>query len=369
MRIVTVVLLFIITLTVYVGWHLWRLTPMGWPMKLAVTGVFLLWMATLIVGFFTMERYPIIVSTALYEVGTTWLIVFLYLLIIFALADVAWLCHLWSEPLKDSASGLLIVVGIITGVIVLGGRHYHRKYREEITITTDKHIEQPLTVVLASDLHIGYHNRKGELARWVDLINAEQPDVVLFGGDIIDRSLRPIIEGNYAEELRRIQAPVYTVFGNHEYFSSSKQMVGGQAALSDIRRFLEDAGIVLLRDSVAHYKGLDIIGRDDRMAHHRADVKALAVGLRGFTILLDHQPYRLEEAEQAGIDFQFSGHTHRGQVWPLSCITDAMYEKSWGHHQRGSTQYYISSGLGIWGPKVRVGTRSEYVVLHVLPKP
>ena len=81
--------------------------------------------------------------------------------------------------------------------------------------------------------------------------------------------------------------------------------------------------------------------------------------------MLDHQPYQLEEAEQAGIDFQFSGHTHRGQVWPVSWLTDAIFEKSWGRHVRGKTQYYVSSGLGIWGAKIRIGTRSEYLVLQV----
>ena len=111
------------------------------------------------------------------------------------------------------------------------------------------------------------------------------------------------------------------------------------------------------------YYIIDIIGRNDRTAFRRASVKDLAAGLKGFTILLDHQPYHLEEAEQAGIDFQFSGHTHRGQIWPISWITDEVYEKSWGRHQRGNTHYYISSGLGIWGPKIRIGTQSEYLVL------
>jgi predicted MPP superfamily phosphohydrolase len=87
--------------------------------------------------------------------------------------------------------------------------------------------------------------------------------------------------------------------------------------------------------------------------------------MQKYTILLDHQPYNLELAEQAGIDFQFSGHTHHGQVWPLSWITDALFEKAWGRHSRGKTEYYISSGLGIWGPKIRVGTRSEYLILHI----
>ena len=94
---------------------------------------------------------------------------------------------------------------------------------------------------------------------------------------------------------------------------------------------------------MAHFKGVDVIGRKDRSARSRASLQELAEGLEGFTILLDHQPNHLEEAEQAGIDFQFSGHTHR----------------------KGDTRYYISSGLGLWGAKIRVGTRSEYLVLKL----
>lgn len=356
MKIISILLVVVLGLTGYVSWHLWRITPAGWLMKLTVMGVFLLWMASFFMGFFMMERLPVKVATVWYEVGNTWLIAFLYLLLIFLLADIASLCHLLPKTfLKDSLAGLLSVVGLVALVLVLGGLRYHHKYREEMTVTTVKPIAQPMTVVLASDLHIGYHNRKAELARWVDMINAEKPDLVLFGGDIIDMSLRPVVEGNYAEEFHRIQAPVYTVLGNHEFFGH----------LDQSERFFREAGIVLLKDSVAHFKGIDIIGRNDRTARRRASVKDLVAGLDGFTILLDHQPYHLEEAEEAGIDFQFSGHTHRGQVWPVSWITDAVYEKSWGHHQRGNTRYYISSGLGIWGPKIRVGTRSEYLVLHL----
>ena len=84
-----------------------------------------------------------------------------------------------------------------------------------------------------------------------------------------------------------------------------------------------------------------------------------------YCILLEHQPFHLEQAERQQIDFQFSGHTHYGQVWPISWVTDAMYECAYGQHQRGETHYYVSSGLGIWGGKYRIGTRSEYVVVTV----
>lgn len=87
--------------------------------------------------------------------------------------------------------------------------------------------------------------------------------------------------------------------------------------------------------------------------------------MRKFTILLDHQPYHLEQAEEAGIDFQLSGHTHYGQMWPINWIEDVIYEKAYGALTKGNTQYYISSGIGIWGAKFRLGTQSEYVVAQL----
>jgi hypothetical protein len=184
-----------------------------------------------------------------------------------------------------------------------GSLHYKHKYREELTITTEKPLEKPLTVVLASDLHVGYHNRREELARWIDLINRENPDLVLFGGDIVDRSLRPVLAGDYAAEFRRIQAPVLAIPGNHEYYCD----------MEGSKQFYATAGIRLLRDSVCTCQGITIIGRDDRNNPQRKSLAALADSLQGFTILLDHQPFNLEEAEEAGIDFQFSGHTHHGR--------------------------------------------------------
>ena len=351
------ILALVVALTGYVSWHLWRIAPPGW--KLAVTGLFLLWMATMFAGFAYTERVPVKAATVLYEVGNTWMIAFLYLLIVFLVADIAALCHILPKTLlKDSAAGLLGAVGIVALIMTLGAIHYPHKYRGELTLETDKPLEKPLTIVLASDLHVGYHNRRAELGRWVDLINAEKPDLVLIGGDIIDRSLRPVTEGRYEEEFRRIEAPVWTVLGNHETY----------AGLPQAEQFFEAAGIRVLKDSVAHFKGVDVIGRKDRSTRGRAALRDLADGLEGFTLVLDHQPNRLEEAEQAGIDFQFSGHTHRGQVWPVSWATDLMFEKSWGPYRKGNTRYYISSGLGLWGAKIRVGTRSEYLVLKLKGK-
>ena len=342
----------------YVAWHLWRLAPsLGW--KIAIGCLFGLWTASFFVGFAYIEKVPMSLAVPLYEVGNTWLIAFLYLLIAFVLLDIFSVCRIIPKGfLKDSWGVFGCVAGAVTVLLVLGGIHYHHKYKEELTIKTSKPLEKPLTVVLASDLHLGYHNRKAELGRWIDLFNAENPDLVLIGGDIIDRSLRPVLAGNYAEEFKRLSAPIFTVHGNHEYYSD----VDGS------EKFFKEAGISLLKDSYVDTLGIRVVGRNDRSYPCRAALWEILQSRSSFTVLLDHQPYNLKEAEEAGIDFQFSGHTHRGQVWPISWVTDSMYEKSWGHHQRGDTRYYISSGLGIWGAKIRIGTRSEYLVLHIIPE-
>jgi hypothetical protein len=161
-----------------------------------------------------------------------------------------------------------------------------------------------------------------------------------------------------AEVFRQLNAPVYACLGNHDYYAGEPKS----------EQFIRESGIRLLRDTcVTLPNGLTLIGRDDRTNMRRKSLSQLTkeADLSHFTILLDHQPYHLEEAQQCGIDFQFSGHTHNGQVWPISWIEKFMYEDVFGLLQKGKTQYYVSSGIGIWGGKFRIGTHSEYVVLSV----
>jgi predicted MPP superfamily phosphohydrolase len=82
-------------------------------------------------------------------------------------------------------------------------------------------------------------------------------------------------------------------------------------------------------------------------------------------ILLDHQPVRLEEAREAGVDVQLSGHTHAGQLFPLDIINRKVWELNWGALQKGRTRYYVTSGVGTWGPPVRTASRSEIVRLRL----
>ncbi|MCR5365749.1 MAG: metallophosphoesterase [Prevotella sp.] len=343
----------------YIAWHIWCLLPLGAIWKtliiLLMAGSFFLMFAGMR-GM--MNHLSLSAATAVYEIGTSSVFILLYLVIIFLVLDFGRLVHLVPRTLLYQnwwTAGAICVV--MFGLFLYGDLHYQNKYRETLTLTTNKPMAKSLKLVLLSDLHIGYHNPRKELHRWVDIINSEQPDLVLIAGDIIDMSMRPLLEEKMHEEFQRIQAPVYACLGNHEYYSSEPAA----------RQFYKDAGIHLLQDSATVVGDLCIIGRDDRTNMHRDSLGVIMkqADKGKYTILLDHQPYHLEQAERQGIDFQFSGHTHHGQVWPISWITEHVYECAFGPHQRGNTRYYVSSGMGIWGGKFRIGTRSEYVVATV----
>lgn len=356
----------------YIAWHLWVLLPLSalWRVALIAVGLGAFSLLFLAVGR-RLDNWPLTLAQWGYEVGTSSIMVMLYLVLIFLVLDLGRFCQFVPrEWLYKNGSMAVALLVCVTAIFVYGNIHYKNKVRVSLDMITAKPLARDYRVVMLSDLHIGYHNTRSELARWVDLINDEHPDFILVAGDIIDGSMRPILEERMAEEFRRLEAPVYACLGNHEYYAGSPEA----------RQFYADAGIHLLSDSHTVIDScIVLIGRDDRTNLRRKPVSELVASARlqspasssPFTLVLDHQPYQLERAEQAGVDFQLSGHTHRGQLWPVSWITDALYECSWGSHQRGHTRYYVSSGLGIWGGKYRIGTQSEYIVAtirSVVPK-
>ena len=347
---------------VYLAWHIWMILPFSgwWKTAIIVLGVcsFLLLFLSVARKFDTL---PLSLAQWSYEIGTSSIMVMLYLVMLFLVLDLGRLMHLVPRSLvyHNWQSALAIFV-MLFGIFLYGNLHYKNKVRVPLELKSSKPLPREYRAVMLSDLHLGYHNPRQEFARWVDMINAEKPDFILVAGDIIDGSMRPLLEEKMAEEFHRLKAPVYACLGNHEYYAGEPQA----------QQFYKDAGIHLLIDEAATIDScIVIVGRDDRTNMRRKPVKDLVNGLVNvqspYIIVLDHQPYNLDRSEAAGVDFQLSGHTHRGQVWPISWITDHIYECSWGSHQRGSTQYYVSSGIGIWGGKFRIGTQSEYVVATI----
>lgn len=354
---------FIVALTVmlvmqgYVSWHVWRVLPFSATVKAIILILMFLALCCMVMQFKS-DNVSLNLATAMYEIGNSWLIIAFYLLMTFLLLDVGRLVHLVPGSWLHHNT---ITSGVITAVMLVafigGNIHYHNKQRQEIHLSTAKQIKRPLKIVMLSDLHAGFHNRRSEVGRWVNMINAEHADLILIAGDMIDGNVRPLKAQGTTQELRRLNAPTLACLGNHEYITGIDKSLD----------LLEQTGIGILRDSAITIGNVTIVGRDDRSNRHRKSVNELLHGVNhdNYIILLDHQPYHLEEAEQNHVDLQLSGHTHRGQVWPLNWVTKKLYECDYGQYRRGNTDYYVSSGIGIWCGKFRIGTDSEYTVIIV----
>lgn len=331
----------------------------GAPMVMRVLFGILYWVVAmaLFASFALREMsVPASIGRVLFAIGSTWLVFTLYMVIALIVTDLA---H-WLWP--SFKCGFWIALAVVGVVLACGYWNYRHPRVVKLALEVDRPIEGgTMRIVAASDIHLGEGTGRKALQRYVEMINAQSPDVVLIAGDLIDNSVVPVVRDAMCEELDSINAPIYMAVGNHEYISG----------LQRVEELLSDTPIRLLRDSVAVLpNGVQVIGRDDRSNRHRESLTALVAKTDTASpiIALDHQPYNLDESEKLGIDLQISGHTHRGQVWPLNWLTDRMYAQSYGYRRWSNTHIYVSSGLSLWGPPFRIGTRSELVVIDLKNK-
>ncbi len=316
--------------------------------------------------------------------GALWLAFFLYALMLLLLVDIFRLFNRrfsWFPRLKSGNSPKLplytcLSIASLSVLICLGGWiNATTPTVRELELTVQAKVKKPETITVAalSDLHLGRMVSAKRLDQLVDLIIPHKPDIVLFAGDVIDDHVA-LDEEAMKQSIERLQAPlgVWGIPGNHEYISGP---------IDDSLRILNDMGIKVLRDKWAAPKNkLLLVGRDD-ITRQRLD-KTERIGLDAILsdvsskkrqlpmILLDHQPYNLEEAEQAGALLQLSGHTHNGQLWPINYIVASLFDVPYGHQQYGDTHYWVSVGAGTWGPPVRTSARPEVVIikLHLIPQ-
>ncbi|WP_077617574.1 metallophosphoesterase [Bacillus sinesaloumensis] len=230
-------------------------------------------------------------------------------------------------------------------------------------ITIEKAFEQrdSLKILMASDFHLGSIVGKSHLSKFVDLVEETKPDIVLIPGDLIDDYIEPFLDKNMGETLTKVDAPlgVYATLGNHDYYGNDNEKIVEE---------MEKLGIEILTDEITMLENeLYLIGRNDDTDDKRAAIQELVATLDTSkpVIMLDHQPTELEAAKEHGIDLLLSGHTHRGQVFPGNLITNILYENDYGLLKKGRMHSIVSSGFGTWGPPLRLGTRSEVVIINV----
>ncbi len=216
-----------------------------------------------------------------------------------------------------------------------------------------------LKIAFVADFHLKEETNIGFVERFVKKVEKINPDLMLYGGDIVEGNRHNTKMEDLENLLGQIHPKygVYGVLGNHEFY-------GGQ----DKGNFFEKAGIkILLDDNVLIDNSFNLMGRFDGHFNRRKAIDDLMKSVNDSfpTILLDHRPTELEQVSKTAVDIQLSGHTHNGQLFPISLIIQNMYRLSWGHEKIGNTHFFVTSGIRLWGPPVRTTGKSEIMVIDV----
>ena len=263
---------------------------------------------------------------------------------------------------RFKARRLVVSLAIPFLVVVLGAVNHRilrvHEYRVEIPRRSAPAGE--LTIVFMSDLHFRDLVPNRLLDELADKVNAQKPDLILLGGDLLEGDRRDESTARYERAFRRMSSRygIFAVPGNHEGYRGGG--LGG---------FLERSGIRLLQDETAAIDdSLVVAGRRDARSRTRAPVADLLKGAKpGLPVLLlVHRPTGFDDARAHGIDIQLSGHTHHGQIFPVNIVTAHQYDLSWGHLERGGAHLFVTSGVQGWGPPVRTVGASEIMVIHLV---
>lgn len=358
---------FLLLLTFFATFRGWQVLQPFPNIRLGYLITNIVLFGILLSNFLLRNALPDNIAKVLAFVGFSYLIFVIYILLSFLVSDIAYLLNLlfhFAPPgMKAFRFGVFVTSFVVIIISMLVGNYkFNHPEIIRLNLQSSKPLQgKTLRIVAASDIHLGVSIDKKKLQEYVALINAEKPDIVLLVGDIADHSTIPVVEQNMAEEFRAIQSKygVFAISGNHEYFGEDPH---------GLEKYLKTAGVTYLRDSsVLIDSSFYVVGRDDKINTKRKELTEIVQGIdkSKAMILLDHQPFHLNEAVENHFDLQLSGHTHNGQFFPGNLIVKRMYEVAHGYFQKGSTHFYISSGLGIWGPQYRIGTQSELVVVEL----
>lgn len=341
--------------------------------KFAYTLSFILLSSLFIVGKSLERSHPSVFSNIFNVAGGFWLAFMLYGFLFFLLSDIIWLIvritgllstekiityRKWAYFVGLALSVFIILTGFINALIPVV-RHYN------ISINKPAGNIKSFRIVAVSDIHLGSIIRKRSIKKLSDILRDAKPDAIFLLGDIVDGEIGPVMRNDLLKYFTcpKCRDGIVAITGNHEYIGGAEVTIP----------YIEKNGIRILKDEIIIYEDfIQVIGRLDRDAsrfrgtkrEHLEKLMEKADRSKP-AIVLDHQPLNLDEAVKAGVDLQLSGHTHNGQMWPLNYITKMIYEVSYGYKKIGNTQFIVSSGYGLWGPRVRLGSRSEIIVADI----
>lgn len=294
---------------------------------------------------------------------------FLYLFIFVLLLDILLLVNVMfrivpSEKIKSRSfrgGGLAFVVFCSVAIVIAGIINFNtiRTTKYKITITGKSTVISHLRIAFVSDFHLQEGTSIHFVEKFVSKIDSIRPDLMLFGGDIVEGDRNDENMEHFERLFSSIKPRygVYGVLGNHEYY-----------ARQDKGSFFSRSGIEILSDSVVIIdSSIILVGRNDSHTRTRKSVEEIMRTVPDSlpVVLIDHRPTEISQISKTSADVVLSGHTHNGQLFPINLITRRVYELSYRHMKKGETHFFVSSGIRLWGPPVRTVGKSEIMVIDI----
>jgi predicted MPP superfamily phosphohydrolase len=314
-----------------------------WPFILFSS---LLWLLSMGIGMMSASR-----PATVFHVFST---LYLGLMFMFMFTLVGWdVVRQFADPPREVVGPT--VVAIAAGATIYGLMNARFVRTKEVRLSTDK-VEGEVRVAHLSDVHIGTFYSPKFLRKVVRMASSLDPDFVVITGDLADGA-HPYT-GETFKALDELKVPVYYVTGNHEHY----------AGLQDVLGALEQTKVIRLMNGKAtegdvHILGIDFWAERDEVA---TTIEEAELDPSRFNLVLYHVPRELDAVKAQGIDLMLSGHTHAGQFFPFTLMSRGIWKKHKGLYDLGSSHLFVSSGIGTWGPPIRVGTSSQVALLRIM---
>ncbi len=284
-----------------------------------------------------------------------------------------------------SQAGLLVATfPLVAGLWgVLKGAHDYKIHRVKVKLANLPAAFHGLKIVQLSDIHSGSFPSQEPLKKAISMINAEQPDLIFFTGDLVNNVAEEVLP--FVPLFSQMKAKIgkYSVFGNHDYgdyaqWNSAQEKV---ANLNTLKKAHADMGWRLLWDEHVYLEKdgekIALIGIQNSSAKNSfktyGDLDKACLGCEApVKLLLSHDPsfWDAKIRSKEDIDITFAGHTHGAQLgiemggirWsPAQYI----YEQWAGLYQKGKQYIYVNRGFGYLGFPGRVGILPEITVMEL----
>lgn len=345
-------------------------------------------------SFFTAAFWPAgTIQRYLKLLNNYWYGTFIYILLLIFTADLIKIIgRKFSLFQKNSgnyalffkATGILIALSVVA--VSLYGIQHAKKIQTtsyEVICHKDSGSLSELNVVLVADFHLGYSVGIRQMTDMVEKINAQNPDIICIAGDIFDNEYDALDDPEgIISVLSTLKSKygVYACYGNHDI---EERLLGGftmnphapKLRNDKMEDFLARANITTLCDeTVLVDDSFYLIGRVDPKKPGAEDVIPASISTLTANLdqtkpilLMEHEPEELQEAADSGVDLELGGHTHDGQMFPGNLTIKLLWQNAYGclHLDKGDMYSIVTSGVGVYGPAMRIGTKSEIVKIHI----